>query len=83
MKPTLHDWTLLVILIRSGVLPTTGIRLREEYPLKLAINRKDEEVANHMKQIGDCSRFMSEGRSEFSVFASEGQPLFVHLAVIL
>ena len=34
----------------GGALATMGIRRREEYPLKLEINREDEEVANHMKQ---------------------------------
>ena len=41
-------------LIREGVLPTTGIRRREEYPFKLEINPEDEEVANRMEQAGDC-----------------------------
>ena len=39
-----------VQVILGGALPTTGIQRREEYPLKLEINRKDEEVENHMKQ---------------------------------
>jgi hypothetical protein len=60
-----------------------GIRRREEHPLKLKINREDEEVANHMKQW-NRPQFISEGRSDFSVlFTFEGQPLLVHLAVIL
>ena len=59
------------------------IQQRKEYPLKLEMNHKDEEVANHMKKW-NCPQIMSEGRLDFSVlFTFEGQPLFMHLAVIL